>query len=701
MRSLRAFAITAPRRTLAAVALIGVVAAVFGVGTPDRLSVAESDYFSAGTQSFKALRLIETTVARRGLPEFTIAFPVRGPVGQHVLDVVQSVAQLSPQLEYSRNRRQVAVQGYFHPGLPPGSTAVALAKQFQRNPGVLVTGRALVAQEFKDQVQHDLKAAEIVAFPLFLLLTFLIFRSVVAAFLPSLVGGLTLVLTLFCLRLINAVHSLSIFSLNVVLALAVALSIDYSLLLVSRYREELAGGLDAAGAAGVAASTAGRTVAFSAATVAAAFASLLVFPINFVVSIAVGGMLAAAIAGLVSVAVLPAVFTLLGPRVNALAPRRLQRAAQRAALPAERGAWYRLARLVMRRPLAIAVAATVVLLALGAPFLGMRLTGFASASLPVSVATHRAEARLQAEFPHSGRDETALAVRGDVNAIRAIGPRIAKLPGADGVSAKSAGRGGLWVLKVGSRSPPFSRAAERLVREIRALPYRLGVTGVTANYLDTIASLREHLALAAVLLAATTLILIFIATGSVILPIKTLVTNMLTLAATLGVLVWVFQDGRFEGLLGYRGQGGLLLIQPIIIGTIAFGISIDYGVFLLTRIKEGWDSGLSNSEAVALGLERTGRIITAAALLFCAAVGAVITSRIVSVKEAGVGLIVAVVIDVTIVRAFLTPSVMVLLGRWNWWRPSLSRWRTGRPRPAGGSGYPTVIDQSRAVEESD
>jgi RND superfamily putative drug exporter len=225
------------------------------------------------------------------------------------------------------------------------------------------------------------------------------------------------------------------------------------------------------------------------------------------------------------------------------------------------------------------------------------------------------------------------------------------------------------------REPAMSDQTKELVREVRRLPGAL-VSGKTAWYLDTASSLRRHLPYALVLLAITTFLLLFVVTGSVVLPLKALLMNVLGLSAAFGVLVFVFQDGRLEGLLGYRSQGALELTQPVLLFAIAFGLATDYGVFLLSRIKEAHDAGLPNREAVALGLERTGRVVTAAALLFCVAVGAFVTSGILIVKELGLGIALAVAIDASLVRALLVPSLMALLGDWNWWAPApLRRFR--------------------------
>ena len=238
----------------------------------------------------------------------------------------------------------------------------------------------------------------------------------------------------------------------------------------------------------------------------------------------------------------------------------------------------------------------------------------------------------------------------------------------------------MWEVQASSGAGFLAPRSQRLVRELRALPGDALVGGATAQFLDQKKSIGSHLLLAIGLVCVATFVLLYLATRSLVLPLKALLMNGLSLVATLGVLVFVFQDGRLEGLLSYRSQGALQLTQPVLLFAIAFGLATDYGVFLLTRIKEAWDGGLSNREAVAVGLERTGRIVTAAALLFCIAVGAFATSKIILIKEVGLGIALAVAIDATIVRALLVPSLMAILGRWNWWPARRADGRPDEPR---------------------
>ena len=386
---------------------------------------------------------------------------------------------------------------------------------------------------------------------------------------------------------------------------------------------------------------------------AAAFASLLVFPLAFLRSMAIGGLAVALLAGVVALLVIPALFALLGRRVDALALRRGRAPGS--------GGWYRFAHAVMRRPLPIAVATGAVLVALGLPFLGVRFTGVDASVLPTSASARQVQDLIHARAPEHVVAHSRFTLA-----------RVRRLPGVAAMTTPQPLGGGLWTADVTPAARPMSNGAKALVRHMRALP-GTSVAGVTAWYLDTSSSLRRHLPAAGAILALTIVALLYLVTRSVILPLKAVVMNALSLSAAFGVLVWVFQDGRLEGVLRYSSQGALELTQPVLLFAIAFGLATDYGVFLLSRIREAHESGLPNREAVALGLERTGRVITAAALLFCVAVGAFATSGIVIVKEVGLGIALAVAIDATLVRALLVPSLMALLGDWNWWRPGQKR----------------------------
>jgi uncharacterized membrane protein YdfJ with MMPL/SSD domain len=364
------------------------------------------------------------------------------------------------------------------------------------------------------------------------------------------------------------------------------------------------------------------------------------------------------------------VLTLLGPRVNSLTPAFLARRAERDARPAHEGFWYRLSQLVMRVPGRIAAVTATFLIVLGLPFFGITFTSVDAQVLPESASARQVDNVLRSEFRPYRDTPVTLAVSGGPATAARVATAAAQVPGVGVVIPPRELRGGTYVIDVVSKAPPLDSRSQDLVRDLRALDDDALVTGFTAHYVDLQHSLGVHLPLVIAIVVAVTVAVLFVMTGSVILPIKQVLMNALCLCAVFGILVLIFQDGRFEGLLGYTSQGGLESTQPLLLFAVLFGLSTDYGVFLLSRIKEARDGGLSNSEAVAVGLERTGRIVTAAALLFCIAIGAFVTSKIIFIKEFGLGTAFAVLIDATIIRALLVPSLMQLLGKWNWWAPA-------------------------------
>jgi uncharacterized membrane protein YdfJ with MMPL/SSD domain len=541
-------------------------------------------------------------------------------------------------------------------------------------PGVTVGGYALATEQVNKQVEHDLRTAEMLVFPVLFLLTLWFFRSGVAALLPLMIGGLAIVGTFLILRIASEIGSISIFALNLTTGLGLGLAIDYSLFVVSRYREEIARSGPGMDAMKRTMATAGRTVFFSSITVAAALASLIVFPQRFLYSMGLGGALVALLAATIALTVLPAVLALLGDRVNAWSPKFLQRRAEREATDHESGFWYRLSRFVMRRPVGIATVTAAMLIVLGIPFWSLKFTSVDAQVLPTSASARQVDDVLRADFPPFRDSPMRLLVEnGSAKSVAAIQHQLSGLDGIVAVNPPRQLPNGDYVIEAVNNSPYITDASRNLVKQVRDLPDPDGstvlVTGAAAHFVDFQHSLSANLPIALAIVIIATLIVLFLMTGSVILPIKQLVMNVLNLTAVFGILVFIFQDGRLEGLLDYRSQGALEQTMPVLLFAIAFGLSTDYGVFLLSRIKEAHDSGESSSEAVAVGLERTGRIVTAAALLFAIAVGVFATSQIVFIKENFIGVALAVLIDASLIRALLVPSLMELLGDWNWWAP--------------------------------
>lgn len=553
--------------------------------------------------------------------------------------------------------------------------AATVQEELDDREDVLVGGAAVVGDQVGTTIEEDLERAELLAFPILFIFSLFVFRGLVAALLPLMVGGLVIFLGFLGLGLLNEGVEISVFALNLVIGLSLGLSIDYSLLIISRYREELARRGPGLQAITRTLQTAGRSVLFSAITVAAALAGLMIFPQNFLFSMGLGGVLVAALAAFASLVVLPAVLVLLGNRVNALGLPGWRRQNE-SADELTQGFWYRLSRFVMRRPGMIAAATTLVLIVVALPTLRINFTTVDAGVLPDSASAKQVSDSLSEDFSSDFSEPMILAIdapQGPNGAAEVAGyaEEIASLPDVATVLPPEQLDAVTWRVDVISQSAGLSEASEDLLAEIRATPTDLDVLvgGLTASFVDERSSLASNLPLAIVVVVAVTIIALFVLTGSVLLPIKAVIMNALTLGATLGILVFIFQDGRLEGLLNYESTGAIDLTMPILMGALAFGLSTDYAVFLLSRIKEGYDGGLSNDEAVAIGLQRTGRIVTAAAILFAIAIGAFATSEITLIKQLGVGTAVAVLIDATIIRAFLVPSLMKLLGDWNWWAP--------------------------------
>jgi len=677
------------RRVLAVAVLAVAIAGAIGFGVAKKMSPYGAD--DPATQSVQATHRFEAAAGRQidaGVVALVQAGDVRSAAAK--VRVGQVAAQLRRQPDVarvvtpydthdpamtSRDGRSTYVLAYFRPLSDKALEDVAkqIETSFSGQTDVTLGGEAIADTQVNAQVGADLGRAELLAFPFIFLLSLLFFRSLVAALLPPLLGGLAIVATFFALRVVASFTDLSVFALNLVTGLGLGLAIDYSLFMVSRYREEAATSGFGVDALRRTVQTAGRTIAFSSLTIAAAIAALTIFPQRFLFSMGIGGALVALLAAGLALLVLPALLTVLGPRVNALAPRRLARAAERESRPDERGAWYRLSRFVMRRPAPIALAAATVLIALGIPFAGVRFVGADAGVLPASASARSVSDTLAREFPPNRTAPLQVVVGAPAGSrqVRALTARLRTLPDVSAVAPAQPAGDDTSLLAVVPVHGPLTSTTQRLVKDVRAIdaPFYVGVAGQTASFVDLEHSLGAHLPAVLGVVAGATLIVLFLLTGSVVLPVKAVLMNALTLTAVFGILVLVFQHGNLESLLGYHGQGALDATQPILLFAVAFGLSTDYGVFLLSRIKEARDAGAADSEAVAIGLERTGRIVTAAALLFAVAIGAFATSKIVFIKELGIGNALAVLIDASIVRALLVPSLMALLGSANWWAP--------------------------------
>ena len=653
----------------------------YGATDPATQSVQATNRFQAATNrgidpGVVALVNLGGTVRTKAAQDRVRQVAAQLRRGPDVTSVVSYYQTHNPDL-VSRDGTSTYVLAYFKPRSDTTlkNDAQQIENSFAGQRDVKLGGQLVANAQVNTQVSHDLEHAELLAFPFVFLLSLLFFRSLVAALLPPLLGGLAIVATFFALRIVASFVDLSVFALNLTTGLGLGLAIDYSLFMVSRYREESAKSGFGVEALRRTLQTAGRTIAFSSLTIAAAIASLTLFPQRFLYSMGIAGALVALIAATLALLVLPALLAVLGPRVNALAPNWLARAADRDARPAESGFWYRLSRVVMRRPAMIAIASATFLIALGIPFFTqVKFTSVDATVLPTSASARQVNDALNTQFPPNRGAPLDVVVGAPAGspAVNTLEARINSLPDVSAVEPAQPAGPRMSLIPVAPIQAPLSTATQNLVRQVRAVktPFYLGVAGETAAYLDLEHSLAVHLPAVLAVVVATTLIILFLMTGSVILPIKAVIMNALGLCAMFGILVLVFQDGNLEGLLGYQSLGALDATQPILLFAIGFGLATDYGVFLLSRIKEARDGGACDRDAVAIGLERTGRVVTAAALLFAVALGAFSTSEIVFVKELGVGAVLAVLIDASIIRALLVPSLMMLLGPLNWWAPA-------------------------------
>ncbi len=535
---------------------------------------------------------------------------------------------------------------------------------------VTMGGYAPSFNEVNDQTKTDLTKAELIAFPLLALLLLVVFRGVVAAAIPLLIGGISIVGTLLVLRVMSEFVDTSVFALNIATGLSLGLAVDYALLLVSRYREEIADGGATREAHRRTVTTAGRTALFSGLTVAAAMAALVILPQRFLYSIAVAGASVGILSAVIAILVVPSMLALLGTRIDALSIRRGP------AVSDESGGWYRLARGVMRRPVLVALSSSALLLACASPLLWTTLTGPSAQAVPPGKPSYEANGYVEAHYPRELIEAVTVTVDGKAGPgqLAAFQHRIEAVDGVVRGAPFARASGNLAYANFGLADKALSETSQDSVKAIRDLPPPVVtaalVSGNTAGFIDQKQSLIEHLPLLVAIICATTLILLFLLTGSVILPLKTLLMNAMTLGATLGILVLAFQDGWLDGLFDYSGPAAIEVTSLVFLFAVIFGLATDYAVLVMARIKEQHDLGESNEEAVAIGIARTGRVITAAALMIAVVFLAFGVSSVFFMKQIAVGMAVGVLLDATVVRALLVPALMRLLGKWNWWAPA-------------------------------
>ncbi|WP_328839117.1 MMPL family transporter [Streptomyces europaeiscabiei] len=558
-----------------------------------------------------------------------------------------------------------------------------IAPEFRGTHGpveVKVGGILAVRHEMQTIIQEDLLRAEMIALPVTLVLLVMVFGSAVAALLPLGVGIVAILGTNAILRGLTEVTDVSVFALNLTTAMGLGLAIDYALFIVRRFREELATGADSLTAVATTLRTAGRTVLFSALTVAVSLAAMMVFPQYFLKSFAYAGIAVVLLAAAAALILLPAALLLLGERVNAWDLRKLFRRRKTSDTeggdsPAveEGAAWGRMAALVMRRAPYFAIGTTAGLVLLGLPFLGVKFGTADDRQLPSTAESHVVQQHLRDGFP--GTPGGGLAVLAEGKATKteyaAYKERLADLPEVLRVDGPLV-QGDWAYFTVQPKGEAVDEGAQRLVDDIRTMdaPFDTSVTGTAAVLVDTKAAIGDGLPWALSFIAIVTLILVFLLTGSVLIPLQAVLLNALSLTAMFGALVWVFQDGHLSGLLAFTSPGSIETTLPVLMFCVAFGLSMDYGVFLLSRIKEEYDHTGDHTASVRFGLQRTGGLITAAAVILAVVMVAIGTSRVTNTKMLGLGIALAVLMDAMVIRSLLVPAVMRLTGRATWWAPA-------------------------------
>ncbi len=533
---------------------------------------------------------------------------------------------------------------------------------------IYVGGYATFSYSISDQISKDLALAESISIPLTFILLIFVFGGLIASAMPLVVGVSAILGAFFALYLISLATGVSIFALNLVTGMGLGLGIDYSLLMVNRFREELHHGRSVEESVAITVKTAGRTVFFSGITVMITLASLMFFPLMFLKSFGYAGVTVVAMAVLGAIIPLPAILALLGHRIDKFTVRKS------AITPKEDGRWAQTARFVMRRPISIVLLTLIFLGLLTAPIQNIVFSQVDAQVMPASSAIAITAKVTTERFPgQEGNPIQIIIPQSSADSPEVISYREAlkALPGIERVDPIEAIGTTLRfsaIHTMSSRTPK----AEQLINDIRALPAPSGtlVGGVAADYADSQAGIARTLPWALLWIAIGVLILLFAFTGSIILPIKAVILNFLSLAATMGAMSWVFVEGHMQWLTGsFTVTRTIDTSMVILIAVVAFGLSMDYELFLLSRIKEEHDSGKSNIDAVATGLQRSARIITAAAALLAVVFATFLTSGVTSIKTLGFGVAVAILIDATVVRAFLVPALMRLFGERNWWAP--------------------------------
>ena len=734
-------AVARPKAVLAATLVLMVAALAYGSGISDRLS--GGGFYSASSESQRAAALLEERF-HVGKPNLLVLATDTGGGSVDDPDAIAAGQALTQELAATPGI--TSVTSYWAPGKSEllrsndGTKALIVAhvegderefaaaarhliaayRDTERGPLKLeLGGEAVSYDDVTDQLNHDLAISEAIAMPVILVLMTLVFGSLVAAGLPLAIGALSIVGSLGLLAFLSDVTPVSNYALNVTTILGLALAIDYSLLVLTRFREERTLGQTLDEAIIKSIRTAGRTVVFSATTVALSVLALLAFPMMFLRSIAYACVGVILLATVCAVVVLPAILRILGSRVDSLNLRRairplIGRRAPAKAQAEEEGFWFRSSRLVMRRPVAMGGAVLIVALVFAAPFSAIRLNFPDDRSLPTTIESRSVGDVVRSEFPAQATSamDVVLEAPASADQLDSYAVALSQLPHV--VAVKLATADYVDGQRIGEKPVPdangayltvlpdvdaYSDAAHALLDQVRQTPSpgAVYVGGLTAENFDTKDALLKRVPLAAALIVVAMFVVLFAFTGSVILPLKALVLNMISLSATLGAMVFVFQEGHLKWLVGdFTVTGTLPTPTPILIICLAFGLSMDYEVFLLSRITEEYRAHGDTNLAVMSGLQRVGPIVTAAALIMSIVFIAMATSQVSFIKSLGLGLTLAILFDATLIRAVLMPAAMRLMGRANWWAP---RWRRRRARQlvTGGGRHRQLTGRHRQL----
>ncbi|WP_444960482.1 MMPL family transporter [Nocardiopsis sp. M1B1] len=684
---------------LAATAAFAVFSGIWGSGLFS--DVSESGFEDPDSESARATRVLEEELGHDGVDvvavyrsdEIQVDNPTFAAAIQRIADGMpeDAVADFDTYLDedLGETERGMLVaedmDATYIPVTLSGETHADRLHQYEEvaeylsssNLEVHLGGSVAIEHELAESAESDVVRAELITLPILLFLLVLIFGGLVAGLVPLAVGGLAILGSLTLLRALTHVTEVSVFAINVATILGLGLAIDYGLFMVSRFREELRRGRGIADAVSRTVDTAGRTVAFSGITVGIAFAGLLFFPQPILKSIGWGGIAVVVFDLLAALVFLPALMAAVGHRINRLRlplPRRTVTGA------VHEGAWSRLARVVMRGPAVSLVAVGGVLLVFSAGLASTELGSTDQRYLPADSGSRIATEALSDDFPAGGLGTLDVAVVGgaDDGALEEYTERLAGLEEAVSATVERTGEDVAHVV-VAYRGASDSPEVADLVRDVRAEPVPEGaeetlVGGVAAMQQDNVAAIVDAAPMTVGFVATATLLLLFLAFGSIILPIKAVLMGALSLGASLGVVVWGFQEGAFSGLLGFEAVGTIDPTYLVLIIVVAFGLAMDYELFLLSRVREEYLRTGDNTRSVAAGLQHTGQIITSAAILLMVVLLAMGTSDLLFLKIIGIGLAIAVLVDATLVRAVMVPATMRLLGGANWWLPRPLRW---------------------------